>query len=168
MGKSMGFSELKNTMIFQNLFVLTVFVIGISAQDAENNCISLDEIKASLPQELQFNADVEMKHFNVLDTNGDGVLCEDEVKDKFQQFNDKVEALSENGCLSFENFMASIPEDLQADLEVEQDHFDFMDTNGDGKICEEEIMALDEQPTNRFWVKPFKKANKKALDFVLG
>ena len=47
--------------------------------------------------------------------------------------------------------MASIPEDLQADLEVEQEHFQFMDTNGDGKICEEEIMALEEieQPTNR-------------------
>ena len=53
--------------------------------------------------------------------------------------------------------MASIPEDLQADLEVEQDHFDFMDTNGDGKICEEEIMALDEieQPTNRGPLDPF-------------
>ena len=56
--------------------------------DDENICLSLDEIKASLPQELQFNADVEMKHFNVLDTNGDGVVCEDEVKDKFQQFNE--------------------------------------------------------------------------------
>ena len=63
-------------------------------------------------------------------------------------FYSKVEALSENGCLSFENFMASIPEDLQADLEVEQEHFDVMDTNGDGKICQEEMSALDE-PANR-------------------
>ena len=34
--------------------------------------MTLDEIMASIPQELQFNADVAMEHFNVLDTNGDG------------------------------------------------------------------------------------------------
>ena len=50
--------------------------------------MTLDEIKALIPQELQFNADVEMEHFNVMDTNGDGVLCAYEVNDKFQQFHE--------------------------------------------------------------------------------
>merc|ERR1712026_366225 len=83
--KKSRMGELNNTMIFQHLFALTVFIMGISSQEFENDCMTLDEIKALIPQELQFNADVEMEHFNVMDTNGDGLLCADEVNDKFQQ-----------------------------------------------------------------------------------
>ena len=50
--------------------------------------MTLDEIMASIPQELQFNADVNMEHFNVLDTNGDEVLCADEVNDIVQQIHE--------------------------------------------------------------------------------
>merc|ERR1712107_893694 len=85
MGKKSRISELKSTMIFQHLFALTVFIMGISSKEFENDCMTLDEIMASIPQELQFNADVNIEHFNVLDTNGDVVLCADEVNDMYNK-----------------------------------------------------------------------------------
>ena len=59
-------------------------------------------------------------------------------------------ALLENGCISFEDFIAMIPEDLRADMGTEKEHFDYIDSDGNGKICEEELMALlDYMPANR-------------------
>ena len=54
--------------------------------------------------------------------------------------------LAKNGCISFDDFIALIPEDLLADMGAEKEHFDFFDANGDGKICEEEMM----EPANRW------------------
>ena len=54
--------------------------------------------------------------------------------------------LAKNGCISFDDFIALIPEDLLADMGAEKKHFDIFDANGDGKICEEEMM----EPANRW------------------
>merc|ERR1712026_562551 len=75
--KKSRMGELNNTMIFQHLFALTVFIMGISSQEFENDCMTLDEIKALIPQELQFNA--EKEHFDFFDANGDGKICEEEM-----------------------------------------------------------------------------------------